>query len=180
MLEKLLTFLDPKSTYYLAQAHNLTKTVLQGKYIWNKFIRQSCPRPGSDSSGEVVKTFVAILKPMKNPSFHMVDLLEVICDRFSPDDDNVGEEGGPMSSLHLSCQRHPEGHFVSFEGFLVLEAIEEAYGSAEQPVEAIAGGVEGNWLGAILDHTILSALTARLVRQQKIMSSVSLIHIDIG
>ena len=154
--------------------------MLQGKYIWNKFIRQSCPRPGSDSSGEVVKTFVALLKLMKNPSYHLLDLLELICDRFSPDNDNVGEESGPRPGLHISCQRHPEGHFVSFEGFLVLEAIEGACGSAEQPVEAIAGGVEGNWLGPILDHTLLSALTARLVRQQKMMSSVSLIHIDIG
>ena len=171
LLENLLHFLDPESTYHLAQAHDLTKTVLQGKYVWNKFIRRSCPRPAG-SSDDVWKALVALLKLMKNPSSHLLDLLDVICDRFSPDD--VG------GSVHMSCQRHPDGHFVSFEGLLVLEAIEGACGSAEQNVEAIAGEVEGNPRGSILDDTLLSALSARLVRQQKMMSSVSMIHIVIG
>ena len=59
LLENLLHFLDPESTYQLAQAHDLTKTVLQGQFIWNQFIRQSCPRPGSS---DVVNTLVALLK----------------------------------------------------------------------------------------------------------------------
>ena len=174
LLEKLLHFLDPESTYHLAQAHDLTKTVLQGQFIWNQFIRRSCPRPGSSG---VVNTLVALLKLMKNPSRQLLDLLDVICDRFSTEEED--DDDGPKPSFHMSCQRHPDGHLVSFEGLHVLEVVESAFGSAKQSVEAISGA-GSTWLGSILDHTILSALSARLVRQQKMMSAVSMIHVDIG
>ena len=113
LLEQLLHLLDPESTYRLAQAHDLTKTVLQGKFIWNKFIRRSCPRPGF--SDDVVNTLVALLKLMQNPSCQLLDLLDVVCDRFSTEENN--------DAVTMSCEGHPDGHLVSFEGLRVLEAI---------------------------------------------------------
>ena len=43
LIEKLLPYLDLKSTVRLAQTHEMTQNILQRRCIWNKLVRRSCP-----------------------------------------------------------------------------------------------------------------------------------------
>ena len=43
LVEGLLVYLSPESTLCLAQAHLLTRKILQGSLAWNKLIKRSYP-----------------------------------------------------------------------------------------------------------------------------------------
>ena len=97
LVEKLLPFLDLKSTLHLARTHVLTQNILAGSRIWNKLIRRTHLQDGGDlgldhylglgldldEKMDVVRHLVAILKLMKDPKANMRDLLETICKRLA-------------------------------------------------------------------------------------------------
>ena len=120
LIEKLLNNLDLESTVCLAQAHEVTQNVLQGTVVWNKLIRRSCPIDGLDG----VKHLVNILKTLKDPEDHMMDLLEAICET------NPAPAGGGDQhiAVRVGCPRHPhpDYHDVSLAGFMLLEEVEAA------------------------------------------------------
>ena len=72
LIEKPLDHLGLESTVCLAQAHELTQNVLQGRVVWNKLIKRNSPIDGLGG----VKHLVAILKSLKDPEDPMLDLLE--------------------------------------------------------------------------------------------------------
>ena len=106
LVENLLPHLNLESTLALAKSHGMTRSLLQGTSIWNKLIRRNCPfavkvkpsdlpnpdlrlsiPPEMQVKIAVVKSLVEILKLMEDPEGTLLlDLLDVICERFATDD----------------------------------------------------------------------------------------------
>ena len=115
LIEKLLPYLDLKSTVCLAQTHVMTQNILEGRCIWNKLVRRSCPfiesgnpfglpyRPEMPQKVDVVKDLVTILKLMTKPNALLLDLLDVICERFTPEDVHHLRLNNHVS---IRCPRH--------------------------------------------------------------------------
>ena len=158
----LLPYLDLKSTSHLAQVHELTRDILQGSIAWNKLISRTCLQEGGalqrnpgllEEKMEVVRHLVDILKLMKNRKANMLDLLDTIC--------NKRFEGAHAGRVTLSCPNHPNSHRPDLFGdFLLLEAIEGAFGTSEQKAISSADFYK-------LREPALSALSSRLARQQE-------------
>ena len=91
LIERLLLLLDEKSTLVLAQSHVRTLNVLEGGWVWNKFIARICPCDEDDKECvkepekklDVIKNLVEILKLVEDPKVLLTDLLELICERCS-------------------------------------------------------------------------------------------------
>ena len=158
----LLPYLDLESTLHLAQVHELTLDILQGSIAWNKLISRTRLQEGGalhrnpgllEEKMEVVRHLVDILKLMKNRKANMLDLLDTIC--------NKRFEGAHAGRVTLSCPNHPNSHRPDLFGdFLLLEAVEGAFGTSEQ--KAISSADFGG-----LREPALSALSSRLARQQE-------------
>ena len=107
---------------------------------------------------ETVRHFVAILNLMRSPNTLLLNLLDLICERFEAKRVSIRE-----SEVYLSCacQRQPEEecHAVTLSGFLLLEEVERAFGTAEQAV--LWCDFSRLWEAELL------ALLARLSRQQE-------------
>ena len=109
LVETLLSYLDVKSIFCLAQCHQLTLKLLQGTSDWNKIIKRSCPeglkivryhqirnhsiRYQDNFLGlrkrlapEILQMayLVGLLKMVENPEAHLCALLELVCERFPP------------------------------------------------------------------------------------------------
>ena len=161
LLDKLLSYLDVSSTLHLAQAHAFTIQVLQNKSCWNKFIRRTCP--SQDSGGRQSEAAVAeLLKMMGSPQDLLRDLLDVVASRFPAEDhdwiwivDDDDELEIVPCLVVVSCPCQLQSHSVFSPGFLHLELIEAALGSAEQRVEEVAN--DDMWI-----HFLIN----RLSRQQ--------------
>ena len=141
LVEKLLDFLDGRSTLILARCHDLTNEVLQRSTVWNKEVRRTCP-DGSNlhwATREVVTInkkklmpLFGILKMSKDPAQMKLIFLEVICERFPPDPEiartGLGEPHPQYVKVCFSCPHND--HSVSALGFLILEEVELACGSS--------------------------------------------------
>ena len=105
----------------------------------------------------MVEQLTKILQRMENPKPLQLDLLEYICEK---------KPGRKWPTIRVSCPCNPSGHLVSKDGFLLLEAVEGAFASAEQQIEKISvrelRGSEG----------LLSALSSRAERQQGKVSNL--------
>ena len=206
LMEILIPFLDSRSIVSLAKAHPLVLQVLQGKSVWNKLVRRVCPFSfGYVMENEIVADteerlagvmaqmnhLVQILKMMDDPADRLLDLLDVICERFPPVDTGEREalraqlEGTGFSMINripgpqffqIHCSRHgshmdptwlphgPHKHKVSPFGFLILEEIEKELGTTEQMLDwAVVDIMSDPWL---------SALSSRLVRQNDFWEGV--------
>ena len=195
LMEIMIPFLDSQSIVSLAKAHPLVLQVLQGKSVWNKLVRRACPFSfGSVMESETLadteerlagvmakmNPLVQILKMMDDPADRLLDLLDVICERFPPVDTGEREarnaqlEGTGFSMINqipgpqffqIHCSRHgPHKHKVSPFGFLILEEIEKELGTTEQMLDwAVVDIMSDPWL---------SALSSRLVRQNDFWEGV--------
>ena len=142
LVERLLQFLDVESTSRLAQSHVRTLNILEGGWVWNKFIKRICPYDDEDNEGVkepekklyVIKTLVAILKLMKDPQALLIDLLELICERCC----SKGTPG-QMSLVNVLCCCQSEPHILPMEAFVHLEEVEGAFGTTNQRI------VSTNW-----------------------------------
>lgn len=74
---------------------------------------------------------IAILKIMGGADFHILSLLEVICEKSPWDHISFG--------VQIACPGQ-ESHYVSPLGFLLLEEVELAFGSALQEILSIESG----------------------------------------
>ena len=162
LIERLLTFLDLDSTLKLARTHELTRNILQGVYNRNKLIQRTCPHNDAGDDLELqqrdvdnVKHLAATLKRlMDEPEAILLELLDLICHRFSLEDNPVTEG---QDGLQMSCPGHPGGHFVSSHGFVLLEIVERAFGTTKQNVE--------DFKVRTLMEPMISVLSSRLSRQ---------------
>ena len=175
LIEKLLPHLDLKSTWHLAQVHVMTQDILQRRCIWNKLVKRSLNKWGNTSQLEmlqkihVVKDLVRILKLMNEPNVLLLDLLDAICERITPEDVHLLRLNPHVS---IRCPRHPEDpHFIPLASFLLLEEVEGAFDTTEQSLEL----VEGHLLTGLPS---LSAVSSRVSRQAGSVSSTTAISLS--
>ena len=193
LVEKLLPYLDLETTFNLAQTHKLTREVLQKRSIWRKLIRRGCHYdeeqdfynherdfynyvPPHHTKIAQLKKLVEILKLFKSPEAHLLDLLELVCERFKTLR-RLREYVGPQ--VLLSHPGHSDHHSVSLACFLLLEEVEGAFGTTLQRLESISGGSIGGLKGEVEELALL-ALSSRVARQhQGEAISVTLAGMDI-
>ena len=139
--------MSPPPCTLLAQAHAFTIQVLQNKSCWNKFIRRTCPSQDSDGrqSKAAVEALAELLKMMGSPQDLLRDLLDVVASRFPAEDHDwiwIMDDDDELEIVRclvvVSCPCQLQSHSVFSPGFLHLELIEAALGSAEQRVEEVA------------------------------------------
>ena len=175
----LLPFLDLQSTLDLAQNHKVTRKILESSTAWKKLIRRSCVSDQNFYTFEpkhedAARLHLAMLKLMKDPKANMLDLLDAICQRF-PENRVVGGLSGGFGAVTISCPTHRDSHRVLSSDFCLLEEIEGAFGTTIQDVVAVRAG--GN--GSCLEEPLLSALSARLSRQQKKLTSICFHNVSV-
>ena len=190
LLETFFSWLNLEATLNLARV--MDKESLQSgitSKVWNKLIRYNCP---VDDRGRLfggflvdrdsfhtryhdlklqeaqhaVKNLVTILKLMEQPNDLLLDLLDVICEGLPPLAIGGAVRRPLRGSNHLQmvCPRHPEPHDVSRAGFLLLEDIESALGTAEQRIKSMEVGV--------LNEATISAIGSRMTRQRDPVTSI--------
>ena len=182
LVERLFPFLDASSTLSLARAHPPSVRILQGGANWAQFIRRSCPSPvinykskpenlhdhewaieAAELKKEEMRPVVQLLKMMKTPRSYLLDLLDLICERFGGVESFQDRFG---AAIVMSCPRHTTStsHTVDAVGFLLLEQVEAAMGSSEQRLE---------WLQiSQMVGDLTSAFRARVLRQEGVMSEI--------
>ena len=176
LVEKLFPLLDASSLSKLAQVHQLTVQALQNSSFWDQLIRKTCPygetKPENLRYDEyefgnwiqdkfeehrgVMEHLVRILAKMDNPHICLMKLLHVICERYPAMDVRSFDYVPVFFQVSCPCKT---SHSVSHLGFLLLEEVEGALGSAEQKLEKVS-----------IDHLQepwLSALSSRASRQQE-------------
>ena len=173
LIERLLLFLDVESTLCLAQSHARTLNILEGGWVWNKFIKRICPYDEEDNQGvnepetklDIIKNLVAILKLMEDPQVLLVDLLELICERV------CSKEPNRASMVSVLCTRHSDPHTLPLEAFVLLEEVEGAFGTTEQKIVSMF------W--AKLKTHSLTAVISRLSRQHEKLTLVGQTYFDL-
>ena len=149
--EKLISFLDPLSTWCLFQSNLVEKETLQKSLTskaWSKLIRQSSLQRGRlFEKMEDVKVLVKILHfvELEEPILLLMPLLDMIC------------ESCPGSDVEVLCPCRLEPHSVSTHGFLLLEEVEAAFSTTEQSLKKVG------WLS----DDVLLAVSSRMSRQKK-------------
>ena len=180
LVEKLLPYLDVFTIILLAESRiSCTIQVLQkSSAVWIKLVRRTFPGsqtwtdyPSSGRYWNFVKErfeeekiqilhLTSILAMMDNPKSHTLNLLEIICEKFPP----VERSGKSDFYIKLACPCHQAQHSVSPLGFLLLEKVEGALGSAHQEVLQIKV--------PFLKDPLMSALGSRVSKQQLKMSKM--------
>ena len=185
LAENLFRFLDAFSMASFAHVHPLAAKILQEKTSsWKILVRRCCPffalplfsdneswtywiEAQLNEKKTVMRHLTTILKQMKNPKVPLLELLHVICERFPPVLDESytrwkPSEGVEFVQLRCSCNRSP--HQVSQMGFLLLEEVEGALGSAEQKVDLVDIDIG--------HETWMTAVNARVDRQNVMVRKV--------
>ena len=184
LMEKLLPFLDAQSTLCLVQSEfSCTLDILQDQEnpsIWIKLARRVVPfsygeQMGSERLADLeerlaevmteVNHLVGILKMMDNKLIPLLDLLDIICERFPPVD-SVERENlraqfqgtgvvmvntlpGPQF-FQVHCSRRDISCKVSPFGFLILEQVQKKLGATELLIEQVVFDLMTNpWLSAL-------------------------------
>ena len=197
LVEKLLPFLDAQSTLCLVQSEfTCTLDLLQdteNPSIWIKLIGRSLTgsptfegadaldsdalaqatqdvvhgalsnllRANFERKRTQVVPLIAILKLMEDPNPQILHLLEAIVQKYPQ------EFGGGI--LKMSCPCTTQFHSVSFLGFLLLEEVELAFGSANQEISSLEYLLVADQIG-------LAALASRESRQGDKMTRL---HFDV-
>ena len=199
MVEKLISLLDTGSILALAKCHQLTLDLLNsGTSVWNKLISRTCPeilrinlghiRPPRVMSDRMVMNtggvlvqeraemadLVVILKMLDDPKTRLLAILDLICKRFAPYEDQhrhggVGDdedtdmniwEAYPAQLVQVADFRN-QPCSVSLLGFWILQEIEGNFGGGLETVK-----IEG----IMIDHLEEPWLTFLSLRHQEVMS----------
>ena len=167
LMEHFVVYCDPTMILHLMQSSICCiKDILEDqdrKGIWDKLIRRTLTGQNlEESEGREererasVRAFALMLKSMKKPEGPMMALLELICQM---ETHSTTDHRNPQ--IRLNCPGHPEGHWVSSRGFLLLEDIEGESASTIQKVEKIqAQNISERELG------LMESLYSRIKRQQ--------------
>ena len=176
LVEGLLPLLDSPSILALAQAHQPIAGLMQGTHNWSRFVRNSCPYPRpkhtlnckesiAEQKVAEMKPIIGILQMMDSPQFHLMVLLDIICQRFPPVD-NFGHCFGPQH-VYVTCPIHLV-HHVSPLGFVLLELVEAVCvkGSSELELDDTDQ----------VDDPLIAALKSRMMRQGGWLSGQVEVH----
>ena len=135
------------SVLHLAQSSVMKKETLQKSLTpkaWIKLIRCSSLQvldevdKERERKREELKVLVKILHYMKLGELSPLlgPLLDLICESNPGLDDS--------ECVRMTCPCRPEPHFISPQGFLLLEEVEAAFGTAEQSLMSI-GSFGAGW-----------------------------------
>ena len=163
LVEMLLLYLNSHSAAGLATLYPLVAQLYQRESVWKNLVRKSIcvyqdlqPETFEQLRGRV-QDLVKILEEMDCPKPLLLELLDAIC-KITP-----SAEG--QQHFKLKCPRHIS-HSVSGMGFLLLEQVEQNFGTAELQVEEIRSVPLGMPpLGELVDP-LFSALSSRASRQR--------------
>ena len=169
VVEKLLPYLDSASALHLLQSGItcLLKHLQYSPVVWRKLVRRTLPgdyeigvdqlyyhkyndrvRESFEEKQIQMASLINILKMLDEPKPHILHLLEVICERTRAD----------MGGQYIQIGSQGSSYSVTPLGFLLLEEVEAAFGSALQEVLAIGSRLEEPWL---------AALASRVLRQKQ-------------
>ena len=168
LVEKLLVFLDTKSTLCLAIAHPFAREVLQNQVTWRKLLKRSISEDCLNQQDKSnIQHLTKILRSLRNPKFLLLDLLHVICAKCPPMDPRHLGNSILMTS---PCATHSSS-YVSPVGFSLLEEVEGALGTVEQEINMIELQTlqDGNKHDLQIGNeksSLLSALSSRADRQE--------------
>ena len=178
LVENLLSFLDPASILALAKTHPLTREVLQGGFNWTRFLKRSCPKQSftlrprfqrllpqdepwthklrivslmEHYASQDLEPIIEILLIIGKPESHLLQLLDLICERFPP----YVTEPEIRDQVKVACPCK-EVHDVSPFGLQLLEKVERSTDTCLQQVDTIR---MWSFLGPILP-----ALKSRMLR----------------
>ena len=132
LVDKLLTFLDARSTKLLAESHKLTLQILGQAFNWDKLTKRTFPVEEHFDLVQDADTFLAsekskagflvdILKMIKGAQQSELkkNLFHAICKRFPGEPvENIWKQKRPF--IDVSCSSCLEIHQVSSWGFLLL------------------------------------------------------------
>ena len=155
LVEKLLSCLDINSIHSLCQALPSVVKVVRGNTFWTKLIRRTCITPVFYWDCRLgLSHLTGILKLMKDPGSPLLDLLDLICEKYP----SLKANGKNRRSdfVQLRCPRHGS-HSVSPAGFLILEKVEAALESTEQSIKSFEL--------RNLEEPTMSNLSSRISRQ---------------
>ena len=169
VVERLISFLDSKTTLCLAESHLVGKETQRqslGSKVWNQLIRR-----GSEN-GHLLQEehFVKILKliEVEEPSKFILPLLYHICNS-RPVWPDMWEWGWERVEMICPCSTEP--HIILPGAFPLLELVEGAFGTTFQSFKSVR--VED------LEEPLLSAISCRMSRMNDTVRSIeaSRIHI---
>ena len=176
VVEKLLPYLDSTSTLHLVESgiSCLFKHLQRSPFVWKKLVKRSVPgdyeigvdqlyyqkyndrvRESFEEKQTQMATLINILKMLDQPNSHILHLLEVICER------SRAIPGGQ----YIQIGTHTSSYSVTPLGFLLLETVEGAFGTALQEISSIGSRLEEPWL---------SALASRVSRQKQKVSKMEI------
>ena len=116
--------MDVDTTLQLARSQgSCALQVIQHPPAWRKLIKRTLPSNREINQGEdrnEIMCLVEILKMMKEPNSHMLDLLKALCEKISSLPDSSGGD-----FVKMSCPWH-QFHTVSPSNFMLLEDVEAA------------------------------------------------------
>ena len=157
LVEKLLSCLDINSIHSLCQALPSVVKVVRGNTFWNKLIRRTCITPVltlTVPGWTRLSHLLGILKLMKDPGSPLLDLLDLICEKYPSLKTNGKNRRSDF--VQVRCPRHGS-HSVSPAGFLILEKVEAALESTEQSIKSFEL--------RHLEEPTMSNLSSRISRQ---------------
>ena len=178
LIERLVSFLNPRSTLHLLQSRVMDKETLQKSLslkAWTQLIRRTPrnedgPWNGPQDGllqGEGVRELVKILEMLRleEPSSFLLPLLDLICESASVPKVPNASQMSP-DRIVMICPCHMEPHIVSTEAFKLLEEVEGTFGTALQSIKSMSNlhlEVSGD----------LKAITSRMSRQRETVTSVN-------
>ena len=176
LFERLL--IDASSVINLVESHARTRELIQRPFVWNKVFKNIVPDNEyvydweSEEEEEVEKegmlgsvwNLSRLSDIFEDPTPFQPDLLHLICERNPPNrkSDSLGYH---LVELVCCCN---QVHVVSPLGFLLLEEVEESWGSTKQIVDKVQ---LCNVFSELESRS--PALTQRVVRQQRMVSVVN-------
>ena len=114
LVEILISFLDPVSILALAKTSSLVREVLQRGLNWSRLIKRTCPEQliilqqpfeqGLATAEKALEPIIEILKVLDKSEYHLLQLLDIICERFPSNNTSAGPDQVKMAMRSMRCQ----------------------------------------------------------------------------
>ena len=132
LVEKLLVFLDTKSTLCLAIAHPFAREVLQNQVTWRKLLKRSISEDFLNQQDIAnLQYLTEILRSLRDPKYLLLDLLHVICAKCPPVDPRPqGDLALPLGNSILMtspCATHSSSYVCRLLGFPCSRKLKEPW-----------------------------------------------------
>ena len=194
LLGELFSFLDLKSALSLARV--LDKDVLKrslSSKVWRRLVKQSFDGVGildwtgldpetdlwdrtyRDETLNVVQKLATMLKIVNTPKTLLMDTLNLILQKHPPTRRRSSYNFSSFSSLdnlQLDSSHNSESFAVSKWGFIILEELEGALGTAELQIRSIELGFDPRDPYSFVSSCLLTAIGSRLARQNEKAASI--------